>query len=332
MEIIALHNIDHASWEKYKQAQVLILGHFDGIHMGHAHVIQRALMYGKCHQLPVSLMTFHPHPQTIFGQLAYTRLLTPLKEKERLLKQFGLDRVYIVTFHHLFANLGAQQFVRMIFLLGAKHIVVGFDYRFGQGGKGNVHLLKQWGKDYFTVDAVPVFIDKQQREKVSSTRIRSSLLKGDMMQAHYLLGRPYMMRGNVIHGQAKGRTIGFPTANIKLEEDFFIPAYGVYVVKVLIAETWHGGVLNIGLKPTVEKNRIMPTIELHILNFDRQIYGETVTFILFHYIRAERKFEGIQQLVLQITSDIEQARQQLHHIEQTFMHTLSLIGYNAHHK
>lgn len=312
METIALHAaLDDSSWRLQEQPQVLILGHFDGIHEGHVQVIRHALNYGKQHQLPVGLMTFHPHPKGVFGKPEYERFITPLSEKKRILSQLGLDRLYVVQFDLSFAKVTAQQFAEAICRMKVKHVVVGFDYRFGHGGEGTAQLLQEWGKGCFTVDIIPAHNDVETAVKVSSTRIRESLLQGDVVNANRLLGRTYIIRGEVVHGDARGRTMGFPTANVRAEEAYVIPANGVYAVKVLVHGTWHDGVLNIGLKPTFKTGETVQSVEAHLFDFDQDIYGETVTVALMSYIRPERKFSSIQELIAQITADSEEARQRL---------------------
>ena len=310
METIPLHApLDDTSWTSCRQPQVLVLGHFDGIHTGHAQVIQRALDYGAEHGLPVGLMTFHPHPKGVFGRSEYHRYVTPLMEKERILSRMGLDRLYVVQFDMSFAQVSAQKFAEAVCALGVKHVVIGFDYRFGHRGEGTAEMLKDWGNDCFTVDIVPAH--SEDGTKVSSTRIRQCLAQGDITKANQLLGRPYLIQGEVVHGDARGRTIGFPTANVNPEEPYIIPAIGVYAAKVKVGGTWHDGVLSIGLKPTFKSGETVPTIEAHLFDFDADIYGETISIAVMDYIRSEQKFNSIQDLIAQITADAEEARQRL---------------------
>ncbi|WP_197257121.1 bifunctional riboflavin kinase/FAD synthetase [Paenibacillus dendritiformis] len=310
MEKIVLHATDgHADWMAWQQPQVVILGHFDGIHAGHMKVIERGLQYGREHGLPVALMTFHPHPKAVFGDERYTRYLTPPKEKERILAQFGIDRLYIIDFNLSFAQVKARTFADCLCALGVKHAVVGFDNRFGHRGEGSAELLAEWGEGCFTVDIVPAH--NEDDAKVSSTRIRQCLAEGDIAKANQLLARPYLLRGTVIHGDARGRTIGFPTANVDLDEPYVIPRNGVYAVKVKVGGKWHDGVMNIGLKPTFKSGETRPSIEAHLFAFDADIYGEEVTVAVMDFLRAEQKFDGIAALVAQITADAEEARRRL---------------------
>lgn len=314
MEKIVIHATDgHADWRVWQQPQVVIMGHFDGIHAGHVKVIERGLAYGRKHGLPVALMTFHPHPKAVLGNDRYARCLTPLKEKERILAQLRIDRLYIIDFNLSFAQLQARKFADSLCNLGVEHAVVGFDNRFGYRGEGSAELLAEWGEGCFSVDIVPAHND--DHAKISSTRIRQCLAEGEITKANQLLARPYLLRGKVIHGDARGRTIGFPTANIDLNEPYVIPRNGVYAVKVKVAGKWHDGVMNIGLKPTFKSGETRPSIEVHLFGFDADIYGEEATVAVMDFLRAEQKFDGIAALVAQITADAEEARRRLAFIE-----------------
>lgn len=309
METIFLNNsLEDATWDT-QEPQVIILGHFDGIHIGHAHVIERALQYGQEHGLPVSLMTFHPHPKGVFGKPGYDRYLTPLKEKERLLNKLGVARLYVVKFDLSFSNATAEQFVHSLCRLGAKHVVCGFDYRFGHKGAGTAQLLREWGKYCFSVDIVEACAEGG--DKVSSSRVRACLEAGDIEQANQLLGRPYTITGEVVHGEKRGRTIGYPTANVAPEEAYFIPRLGVYAVKVEVRGETYDSVLSIGLKPTFRSDILEPVIEAHLFDFNDDIYGEKMTVFFLHYLRSEAKFASAQELIEQIHQDAREARQWL---------------------
>lgn len=312
METIFLNNsLEDASWAA-QEPQVIVLGHFDGIHIGHMHVIDRAVQFGKEHGLPVSLMTFHPHPKGVFGKSGYDRYLTPLKEKERLLNELGLARLYVVKFDISFSNATAEQFVQSLCRLGAKHVVCGFDYRFGHKGSGTAELLREWGADCFSVDIVEAW--GEGGHKVSSTRVRACLEAGDIEQANHLLGRPYTIAGVVVHGEKRGRTIGYPTANVDPEEPYYIPRLGVYAVKVDVRGETYDSVLSIGLKPTFRSDILVPVIEAHLFDFNDDIYGERMSVSFLHYLRPEAKFASAHELIEQIHQDAREARQWLNSI------------------
>ncbi|MCG7407446.1 bifunctional riboflavin kinase/FAD synthetase [Paenibacillus sp. ACRRX] len=310
MQTIVLQNsLEDATWELNQAEQVLVLGHFDGIHQGHAHVIARALKHGREHGLSVGMMTFHPHPKHVFGRTGYDRYLTPLHEKERILAEMGLDRLYVVDFDTDFALITPEQFVQAVCRLGAKHVVCGFDYRYGHRGAGTAENLKVAGSNCFTVDIVEPCDD--EGVKVSSTRIRGCLLEGDMRQANHLLGRTYSIRGEVVHGEKRGRTIGYPTANVHPEEPYFIPRLGVYAVRAFVRGKMYDSVMSIGLKPTFRSDIMEPVIEAHLFDFDEDIYGETMTVHLVEYLRSEKKFSSVHELIDQIQRDADAARKRL---------------------
>lgn len=309
METIYLMNsLQDASWGE-SEPTVLILGHFDGIHKGHEHVIKRALSYGREHGLPVSLMTFHPHPKGVFGKPGYDRYLSPLQEKQRILQALGIDRLYVVHFDLEFANATAEQFVHAICQIGARHVVCGFDYRFGHKGSGTAHELRDWGAGCFSVDIVEPC--DEAGSKVSSTRVRTYLDAGEIEKANELLGRYYSISGEVIHGEKRGRTIGYPTANVQPNEPYFIPRLGVYAVKVIVRGQTYDSVLSVGLKPTFHSDIMEPIIEAHLFNFNEDIYGETMTVLFISYLRPEEKFNTIEALIKQIDLDAEEARRVL---------------------
>lgn len=287
--------------------QVLAIGDFDGVHLGHQEVIQRAVQRGAELHMPAAIMTFHPHPRQMLGLDTYTKILTPLAAKQSLLLQLGVNTTYIVNFSETFMRLTPEQFVENILIpLRVNSVFVGFDFTFGHKGAGTPDTLCELAKGRFTVEIVRQF--SLHGSKVSSTLVREQLLRGDVREATALLGRPYRLRGTVVHGEARGRTIGFPTANIQVSDPYVIPANGVYAVEALVGSKVYGGVMNIGVKPTFEAELAEPTLEVHLFDFAQEIYGEEVEVSLLAYIRQERKFSSVQELIAQIASDADQAR------------------------
>ncbi|TBL77775.1 bifunctional riboflavin kinase/FAD synthetase [Paenibacillus thalictri] len=287
--------------------QVLAIGDFDGVHLGHREVIQRAVDTAKRLNVASSIMTFHPHPRQVLGHTKYVQVLSPFSAKTGLIEQMGVDTTYIVTFDPAFMQVTPQQFVeQMLIPMNVEEVIVGFDFTFGYKGEGNPDMLCELAKGRFAVEIVRAF--HKEGAKVSSTRIREHLLLGDARQAAALLGRPHRITGEVVHGEARGRTIGFPTANISLSEPFVVPAKGVYAVKVLLDGTVYNGVMNIGVKPTFNQDEVVPTIEVHILDFDGTIYGKRISVDVVDYIRAERKFASVDELIAQIRRDADTGR------------------------
>lgn len=247
-------------------------------------------------------MTFHPHPKEVMRKGDYEGYLTPLRDKEDILAGMGVDVLYVVEFNEDFSRLTPQQFVHDLLIpLQTRTAVVGFDFRFGHKGAGDEQLLRTLGEGDMTVETVPPFL--LNGEKVSSSLIRGLLKRGEMDEASQWLGRPYSIRGTVIHGEKRGRTIGFPTANLELTDHYVTPSKGVYAVRVQHGEQELHGVMNLGVKPTFHENGMKPTFEVHLLHFDGHLYDQELKVELVHYIRAERKFDSIDALISQIRED-----------------------------
>ncbi|WP_373323191.1 bifunctional riboflavin kinase/FAD synthetase [Paenibacillus polysaccharolyticus] len=282
--------------------QVLAIGQFDGLHLGHASVILSAVRIARESDMKAAVMTFHPHPKEVMRKGDYEGYLTPLRDKEEILAGMGVDILYVVEFNESFSQLSPEQFVHELLLpLQTRTAVVGFDFRFGHKGAGDEQMLRALGDGEMTVETVPPFL--LGGEKVSSSLIRALLKRGEMGEASQWLGRPYSVRGTVIHGEKRGRTIGFPTANLELTDHYVTPAKGVYAVRVNVGDQELTGVMNLGVKPTFHENGMRPTYEVHLLNFDGQIYDQELKVELVHYIRNERKFDSIDALIAQIRED-----------------------------
>lgn len=287
---------------------VMAIGYFDGLHKGHQNVVKHAIEIGKQQGIPVSIMTFDPHPREVLGHSKYSRYLTPFSMKMDLFEEIGVDYTFVVNFSEDFAKVSPEHFVEyMLFQLQLHSIVVGFDFTFGHHGMGTVETLRELLMDKIHLQIVKPFnIDGY---KVSSTYIREQLHLGRLEQACHFLGRSYTIAGYVIEGEQRGRTIGFPTANIQVKEPYVIPRQGVYAVNVRHKGQVYNGVMNIGVKPTFLIDLENPTIEVHILNFDQQIYGQSLKIELLAFLRDEEKFPSIEVLIQQIKEDIKQAEQ-----------------------
>jgi riboflavin kinase / FMN adenylyltransferase len=288
---------------------VMALGYFDGIHLGHQQVIRTAKHIAEEKGYKSAVMTFDPHPSVVLGRKEkHVQFITPLKEKERLIAKMGIDYLYVVEFSRDFAELLPQQFVdQYIIDLHVKHVVAGFDFTYGRLGKGTMETLPFHSRGEFTQTVVPKL--SIQEEKISSTYIRQLLKNGEVEKLPNLLGRFYEIKGIVIDGEKRGRTIGFPTANIDPIDDYLLPALGVYAVRVKIAGETYEGVCNVGYKPTFhEKQSGRPNIEVHIFDFGKEIYGETIILEWHQRLRSEKKFAHIEQLIAQIQCDKEEAK------------------------
>ncbi len=290
------------------EPSIIAIGYFDGVHLGHQQVIKRACQLAKKQNLLCGIMTFHPHPKEILGVNDKIDQLTPLESKLKLIEEMYVDFAYVVHFSKEFASISPKVFIDdFLMKLHVKGVVVGFDFTFGMKGQGTTKTLMEYSNGCYIVEVVEALYDNG--EKVSSTRIRDMLLSGEIADSKRLLGRNYSFIGQVIHGDKRGRTIGFPTANIQLLEEFLHIKKGVYVVKVLVKEQSYLGVMNIGYSPTFKEDRSAPSYEVHLLDFYEDIYHETVEVELIEFIREEKKFTGIDELKKQILEDIHHAKQ-----------------------
>ena len=317
MEVIKLNfplNIDKTNIPPLAMA----LGYFDGVHLGHKQVILEAKKQAEAMGLHSGVMTFDPHPSVVLGKNQnHVHYITPLAEKTKIIEGLGIDYLFIVHFTAEFANLLPQEFIdQYVIGLNVQHVVAGFDFTYGRMGKGTMETLLFHSRDKFSFSVVPKFV--HDSEKVSSTRIRHLLKEGNTVGLPTLLGRYYSTAGEVIHGDKRGRTIGFPTANINMKDDFIIPPLGVYAVRMKVRSVWYNGVCNVGFKPTFNKEAIKQSVEVHLFDFNQEIYGDDVTIEWHQYIRKEQKFSGIEQLVAQIEKDKQQTIEYFKNNRQTY--------------
>lgn len=313
MQVIHIEHPHTIDKDHYLKAFSVAFGNFDGLHLGHQQVITKAIQSAKDHHLHSGVMTFHPHPKEVLGKEKNITYLTPLKYKLQLLEQMGVEKTFVVRFTERFANLTPTQFIEQyIVKLHVKQVVTGFDFCFGHRGYGTIETLTDWSgqTNHFKLHVIPSIDDKQQ--KISSSRVRKLLQKGEMEDVTHLLKRNYSITGSVIHGEKRGQQIGFPTANIGLEEPYVIPKHGVYAVRVIWNQQELFGVLNIGIKPTFHSLRDrQPTIEVHLFDFHHSIYDHDLKIQFIAYLREEKKFTSVDELKAQITQDMLQAKQKL---------------------
>lgn len=304
MKVVQLSYPNQITTNEVSGPYSLALGFFDGVHRGHQAVIQKAQQQAKANGAKLAVMTFDPHPSIVLGQSKEKVFyITPLQQKIAILDEMGVDTLFVVRFTSDFAQLTPKDFVELFIKdLGVKYVTAGFDYTFGQKGKGNMDLMPELCGEGIDVQVVSKQIADD--EKISSTRIRQLLQNGEMQAVHELLGRPYQTPGVVVHGDKRGRTIGFPTANVQADDGSFIPANGVYVVKIKVQDEWSVGVCNIGFKPTFKNpDEKKLSIEVHIVDFDKNIYGEEVEISWYKRVRSEQKFDGIEALIEQLGKD-----------------------------
>ncbi|MFP8781714.1 riboflavin biosynthesis protein RibF [Planococcus plakortidis] len=306
--------IIHLSYPHEMKAQEqgplsMAIGFFDGVHKGHQQVIGTAIDKAQAGGMKSAVMTFDPHPSLVLGgRKEEVFYITPLGQKMEILQEMGVDICYIVRFTSEFAKLSPEQFIEhFIDGLNVKEVVAGFDFSFGYKGGGNMALMESHGNGRYQVTTVGKI--EAENEKVSSTRIRHLLKDGLVEPVHHLLGRPYRISGTVVNGDKRGRTIGFPTANVEPELGTFVPKRGVYAVRIEVQGAYFDGVCNVGYKPTFNNPDVKNlVIEVHILEFHKSIYGEKVVVEWHKRIRDEQKFSGIDELKAQISRDKDTAK------------------------
>jgi riboflavin kinase/FMN adenylyltransferase len=290
---------------------VVTVGIFDGVHMGHRFILERLREAAHRFEGESTLVTLWPHPRTILNQVDESfRLLNNMEEKTAMLEEEGLDHLVVIPFTRSFSQLSSCEFIEEYLhrKIGIRHLVVGFNHRFGRDREGNYDKLNECaGKFGFSVEEVPPLT--LEAGEVSSSNIRENLLSGDVVLANQLLGWNYSFSGEVVEGSKLGTTIGFPTANIIPGESYkILPAEGVYAVRArLNGDSFHG-MLNIGSRPTVNEDPNQKTIEVHLLDFEKNIYNEQIRIEFVERLRNERKFTGIDALGKQLKADLKNTR------------------------
>jgi len=289
---------------------VVTVGTFDGVHRGHQAIIDYLLQRAEAQGGTSTLISFDPHPRTVVhGQ--DVPLLTTLDERAQVLERIGLDRLVVIPFTESFAQLEPVKYVEEVLVgrVGLQEITIGYDHRFGKKRQGDVDLLRTLGETHeFSVDVIPA--QEVDHEVVSSSKIRDLLQsEGEVEEAMAMLGRPYRLRGTVARGAGRGRQIGYPTANLDVQTPRKLtPRRGVYAVRVELPNgAVHGGMLNIGRRPTFEGMNV--TVEVHIFGFDDSIYGETLSVEFLQRVRDERKFDSAEDLVVQLSEDERHCKQ-----------------------
>jgi len=311
MKIIrGLHNLQ----ERHHDS-VITIGNFDGIHLGHQAIIKQLVSKARELACFATVITFHPNPQEYFSPTNPPAKITPFYDKMHLLKSYGIDQVVCLPFNAKLAELNAEDFITqiLIYRLGIKHIIIGDDFKFGKNRQGDLAMLNDYGKvNQFTVETTPSYFVNKKR--VSSTIIRQNMAETNITHCKELLGRTYKISGIVAHGDKRGRTIGFPTANIRLKQQI-APTNGVYAVKITGLGKTLTGVANLGVRPTVDGSLYL--LEVHIFDFDQSVYRKRITVSFEHFIRKEQRFNGLDALVSQIQQDSETAKELLNQLTTT---------------
>lgn len=286
----------------------VVLGNFDGFHLGHKAITDKVIEIAAQKDLVPAVITFEPHPMKYFG--SELKLIMTEESKLKAFADAGVEMMFILEFGKKFAEIDPEAFVRdyLAEKLKAKAVVVGYDYHFGKGRKGDYAMLRELGKKY-GFEAVQVSKVTCNGVTASSTNIRNFLLEGNVTQAGELLGRPYFIEGKVVDGNKVGRTLGFPTANIDFRNEL-LPRAGIYVSMALLDGVKYPSVTNVGIRPTLDMPHNVK-VETHIFNFDRDIYGKELVVDLLGYIRPEEKFENLDKLKEAIANDCLIAKKRL---------------------
>ena len=286
---------------------VLTIGNFDGVHLGHQQVIKALVEKAQRLNCVATVLVFEPQPQELFSPKSAPARLTRLRDKYVLLERLGVERLICVNFNRKFAQLTATHFVEQLLVekLNVKHLIIGDDFHFGKNRQGNFATLCQAGKTFgFGVSDTASY--KVSACRISSTEIRKALESNRLDDAEQMLGRPYSIIGRVFHGDKRGRELGFPTANVLLKRRVS-PVSGVYVVKVNTIDCAYFGVANIGSRPTI--SGVRQQLEVHIFNFEQDIYGQSIEVVLLNKLREEQRFNSLDELKQQISKDSAQALQ-----------------------
>lgn len=287
---------------------VSAIGFFDGIHKGHQKVIQQAIDKAAQNNMESAVITFFPHPSVVLKKdAAHVKYLTLPSEKQEIVEELGVDRVYIIRFNEELSKLSPQAFIdHFIIGLNIQHLVAGFDYSFGHKGKGKMADMQHYARDAFTWETVDKVTLKE--EKISSTRIRQALAAGEMEEAEQLLGRPYTISGVVVKGASRGRELGYPTANLAIPKETLLPKQGVYAARVYRKDRVYGGMANIGTNPTFTEDQVDMSVEVYLFDFDDNLYGEELTMEWLSHTRDEIKFDSKEALIERMQQDDQEIR------------------------
>ena len=294
------NNIQSYSPEK---ESILTIGTFDGVHIGHNKILTKLVEESKKNNLSSLIMTFFPHPRMVLQKSQEIKMIDTIDEKIHLFEKTGVDNLIIQPFDENFSKIRAKEFVEEILVkkLKIKHIIIGYDHRFGKDREASVDDLKKFGLNYmFTVEEIAA--QEIHSIAISSTKIRNAILKGEIKKCNEYLGRNFMLTGEVVYGDGLGKKINFPTANIEIPETYkIIPKNGVYLVKAIINSEIYFGMMNIGVRPTIGgKNK---SLEIHFFNFKDNIYNKTISVEIICKIRDEEEFSSIDELKIQLKKD-----------------------------
>lgn len=301
-------------YSSYKEFQstnnsVLTLGTFDGVHIGHQSILKKVIDSTDKNKYESVVLTFFPHPRMVLEKDHNIKLLDTITEKAKKLEVLGIQHLIIQEFTKEFSNLSAEEFVRDVLVehLHVKKIIIGYDHRFGKNRSADIHDLINYSNRY-KFDVEQITAQEINEVSISSTKIRKALLEGDILTANKYLDSAFCLTGTVVKGKQLGRTIGFPTANLVLAEDYkLIPKRGSYIVSTIINGKEVRGMMNIGINPTINSNNNQ-TLEVHLIDYQGDLYDQTITIKFLDYLRDEKKFDSIEALKQQLQMDYQTAK------------------------
>jgi len=303
---VQIHNIQLDS--QVKNANInLAIGNFDGVHIGHQKIIEELIENSKIKNCSSAILSFKPHPRQYFSKKYHNFQIISEEEKINLLDKQGIDHYFSLQFNLTIASLSAKDFITKILIekLNSKHLVVGYDFKFGKDRKGNTNLLQELSKIHgFELNIIQPVTSNHNSEVYSSSRIREAINDGDVEKANLFLGRNWSMQGIVIKGDKRARVMKFPTANI-VPGKLIHPKKGVYAIRTRYNDKWIKGIANFGERPTVDGKKLL--LEAHLFGFDQNIYGKELTVEFLTFIREEKKFDNFALLIEQIKKDIQLA-------------------------
>ncbi|MGZ4089883.1 MAG: bifunctional riboflavin kinase/FAD synthetase [Bacteroidia bacterium] len=290
---------------RIEKPTIVTIGTFDGVHLGHQKILNRLQQLKKKHGFNTVVLTFEPHPRKIlFPQQTDLKLITLIEEKLDLLEKYGVDVTVVYPFDKEFSNIESKEYIEQILIksLKVKHLVIGYDHKFGKNRNGDINVLKKYSEEFgYEVEEIDALdIDNIS---ISSSKIRHALENGEMQLANNYLGHPFFMKATVIPGKQLGRKLGYATANLKIEgTDKLIPKIGVYFVEIIVDEKKYYGMMNIGYNPTTDTDQNVKP-EVHIFDFNEDIYGKTIVVNFLNYLRDEKKFDNLDGLICELHED-----------------------------
>jgi len=289
---------------------IITLGTFDGLHLGHQQIVETVIQKSRQSGGRSFLITFDSHPRKIIPGRNDVKILSSLDEKAIILERLGLENLFVINFTEEFSRQNPEEFVKKYLVdgIGLREVIIGYDHHFGKGRDGNFHILQELGNKFrFAVTLIPEY--SVEGETISSTKIRNSLLAGDVVKAGKMLGRRYTFKGIIVRGDGRGRKLGFPTANLSVEnEDKLIPAKGIYAAECVVENEKHYGLLSLGSRPTFHKDGVIIP-EFYIFDFDRDIYDKVMQVNMVEKIRDEEKFNSVDELIIQMKKDEEKGKE-----------------------